>query len=63
MSIVVSNRNFIIHNKEEKLVDDTMKDFEVHYEKKPTVKPKEKKVLEKKVEKKKTNYFIPSFYI
>lgn len=59
MSVVISNRNFILNDKVTKLKDEELASFKVEYQKKPIIIPKEELKPSKE---KKSKFLIKDFY-
>lgn len=59
MSVVISNRNFIINEKVTKLKDEELANLKINYQKKPMVIPKKAPI---KPEKRNSRYLINGFY-
>jgi len=59
MSVVISNRNFIINEKVTKLKDEELANLKINYQKKPMVIPKKAPI---KPEKRNSHYLINGFY-
>ena len=59
MSVVISNRNFILNDKVTKLKDEELAAFKVEYQKKPIIIPKEELKPSKE---KKSKFLLKDFY-
>lgn len=60
MSVVISNRNFIVNERITKLKDEELASFKVEYQKTPKIIKKE--ILKPKTEKRDNRFLVKDFY-